>query len=720
MHTLSSRKPPARNNSNKRALLHNHQPNNTEDKKSSVEQNSLYLIHHPTMPRPTRSSSSSSSRRRGGNQSSNNDTGGGRSNAAAARRELPAQVRERQRAVAEREAARLARPEQRKVSTLGHADRKKSAVTSTPFGILATSRNSSTEQQDTTTTWCGPFTVARQMMAAREEAKRKREAEEEEENQTMQHPLNAIMEEVSAEQKSKQHPSVLWKSRLVTPDRAAAKGSKKPKSSRVSLPVAVEGKKIPSLYQLCVDFVVRNFEHVESLGNGIDHSIRTTIAKELAGLNRFDAIALNALVEPDMEALELVDCADIPQEALCDVLTKTARYGGLRYLALDQAGRCFGSKAVETLLNPHHLRKHLATDNQQQQPTIPLFALSIGGAYLLRDADASKLIAALSPTLQSLAWKACPLLGLEMCKAISSVFGQPKHTLLEFSLEDMTLSRESWEALAGQKDDKPAASSNSSSGWQCNLKSLSLKRVMGLQDDIVISILSGAPNLEHLDLSDNHELTDACLGPLRSIHAYSTLSSSPLRTLHLSNLKQLSSIGLETLFTHGLEGMGPPPQLKVLSLNHLDAQAVTDQVMESVIQSASRKPSDNTTSGSSAASSGLSLLGGLVRLELQGSAITDNTLEQIAATSAKTLEYFNVSFCPHISNQGLGYLVDQVGTQLDQVQIWGCAQITEEFWNGHRRVVGGGGSGGNNVGMVVPLKITGAWMKKSGISSIRS
>ncbi|CAB9507910.1 LRR [Seminavis robusta] len=614
-------------------------------------------------------------------------------------RQLPSAVRARQRAIAEREAARLARPERRATSTLGHADRKKSAVTSTPFGILASS-NASAGAEEESTGWCGPFTVARQMIAAREDIKRQREADMEDTaaaGTDENHPLDQAMQELEEEKRKRAHPSLQWKSRVVTPDAAAATTNKK-KKQRIQLPTQSQNKnKIPSLYQLCVDFVVTNFDHVEALGN-VGHDIRTSIAHSLASQNRLDATALAALTEDHLEALELVDCADIPQDALVDCIQNKASQS-LRYLQLDQAGRCFGKQTVETLIG------------NKKKGSVPLFALSIGGAYLLKDDDAARLIAALSSTLQSLAWKACPLLGMEFCKSIPANFGgatTQQTTLLEFSLEDITLSRESWEALIIQND------SDGTDGykWQRNLKSLTLKRVTNLQDDLVVSLLQGAPNLEHVDLSDNYDLTDATLAALRPS------SGSCLRSLHLYHLRKLTSVGLETLFTPGLEGMGPPPQLKVLNLSHASVDAVTDNVMELVLQSASMKTHTTTT----AVDAGLSLLGGMVRLELQGAAITDTTLERLVATSAKTLEYLQVSFCPHITDQGLGYLVDSLGNQLEEVQIWGCAQITEKFWNGHARavLVEGDKPGGTSFAAVVPLQITGAWMKKSGIASIRS
>ena len=76
-------------------------------------------------------------------------------------RVLPAAVRDRNRAVAEREASRLARPERRRVGSLGHATKSKSAVTSTPSGVHVLPKEADTEEE--LQEWCGPFSVARQV-----------------------------------------------------------------------------------------------------------------------------------------------------------------------------------------------------------------------------------------------------------------------------------------------------------------------------------------------------------------------------------------------------------------------------------------------------------------------------------------------------------------------------------------------------------------------------
>jgi hypothetical protein len=69
-------------------------------------------------------------------------------------------IRQRHRAVAEREASRLARPEHRDIGAIGHASKSKSAVTSTPFGI---STGMQSTLHDDKQEWCGPFSVARQV-----------------------------------------------------------------------------------------------------------------------------------------------------------------------------------------------------------------------------------------------------------------------------------------------------------------------------------------------------------------------------------------------------------------------------------------------------------------------------------------------------------------------------------------------------------------------------
>jgi hypothetical protein len=89
-----------------------------------------------------------------------------------------------------------------------------------------------------------------------------------------------------------------------------------------------------------------------------------------------DGAAFCAIAETGIESLELIDCAQITHEQLSDTL-KALIPSGLQYLLLHHAGRCFGTKAVQTILSI---------------PVSTLFAISISGAYLLTYANAASLI----------------------------------------------------------------------------------------------------------------------------------------------------------------------------------------------------------------------------------------------------------------------------------------------------------------------------------------
>lgn len=597
-----------------------------------------------------------------------------------ATRSVAAHVRDRQRAVAEREASRLARPEQRVESTLGHADRKKSAVNSTPFGVLV-KQGKDGGRAAVDSEYCGPFNIARQFIAEREEARRQ-EQEEMDEEQRMSHPLDEAMEEIDMEKKRKAHPSLQWKSRL--PASNVANQSIYAKRQRRA-EVQLRGRAVPSLFQLCVSFLVENFEYVESLGD-VGNSIRTEVIKELVAADKLNGQSFRTVAETGIEALEVVDCSQITPDDLSQTLRELVP-SGLRYLVLDQCGRCFGSRSIDALVSSF-----------SDSPNANLFALSIGGAYLLKDEDASKIIKAASRTLSSIQFKACPLLGKEFTRSISDSFASTESSkLLELSLEDLNLDKESLEIMLA----KPEALKD--------LKSLSLRRIEGLDDDIVLKILQHAQNIESLDLSSNLTLTDNALSGIRN-------HCGALRALNLSGLKHLTCGGLEALFLH-VPGTSPPPMLTSVDLGNCYSEAVTDDVIDLVAQAATRRrdadgsntdDASNTRKSARGVEGQRDLFGGLVRLDIQGSVkVTDTALEHLVTTSAKTLQELNLSFCPNITDKGLGYLIDRCSDQLGKIDIWGCAQLSDESLDGHRRVDD------------PTLAIVGAWMKKNTSRTIR-
>ena len=309
--------------------------------------------------------------------------------------------------------------------------------------------------------------------------------------------------------------------------------------------------------------------------------------------------------------------------------------------------------------------------------------MAIGGAYLLKDDDAANIIAGIQGTLQSVGFKACPLLGENLC---NSLLNSKELRLRELSLEDLKFSDQAWSTLV--------EAATTTQFWSSHLESLRLRRLDGLTDEKLESLLAKPSALAALDLGLNYHLSDASLAAIRASHSCGSLSE-----LRLPGLKLLTATGLEALFTH-IPNMGPPPRLKLLDLGQCDHEAVTDPVIELVAQASAPAPSVAPTRSS--------YTSGLAHLNIQGSSlVTDNSLEVLVATCGQTMAELSVSFCTQLTDQGLGYFVDKCGMQLKTLEVWGLAQLSEVFFDGHKRVKD------------PSLRIVGAWMKANSVFAIR-
>lgn len=605
------------------------------------------------------------------------------------RKRLPTHVQRRNRSVAEREASRLARPDRPSVRSLAHANRDKSAVSSTPFGIgnfkgTSSASSSALENESATTDWCGPFSVARQMIAAREEARklRENEREEEEEKSSESHPLDAVLQAAILQNKIKANPSMTWRGKFVEIKDSSGKAENLyQKRSRRYKRQKLTGEKdfssqksdrIPSLYDQCVKFIVDNFESVEALGLMVDSTIRRSICQALVSKGRMNGAAFDTLAEKGIETLEITDCVSVTQEAMVEALEKLVP-AGLRALILNHAGRAFGTNAVDAIL---------------RSPSSGLFALSISGAYLLKDLDASKLVAKFSRTLSSIEFNACPLIGLDLCSSLSTHFSSSADSslLLELSLREIPLTRDQLMSLGRSSDALR------------NLRSISLRQMDAMDDEALARILESTQgNLKFIDLSNNVNLTDESLLCIRQYNSKGNLS-----VLNLCGLKNLSAIGLEAFFTFGIDGLPNPPNLRTLDLSSCEFSAVNENVVNLAISASALKRSQDNDKGLlkvDTSKKDLSALGGLVSLNVSNSSVTDKVMENLALTCASSLKLLKVNFCPNISDNGLGYLVSKCGMQFSSVEIWGCAQISDAFLDGHHR------AGCHS------FEIEGAWMK---------
>ena len=718
---------------------------------------------------------------------------------------LPSDMRQRMRSVAEREASRLARPDVSLQNTLGHASRDKSAVSSCPTGIgsfvrrsagtgtgtgngsSSSSSNSQGRQQQQE--WCGPFSVARQMIAAREEVRKRRELElqQQEEEKKENHPLDAIVRDIDLEQKRRANPSLTWRSKIHKIDNdkdgngngnGNSNGNsengkqdnlyyKRQKRYRQQNSIQSQNdnpiintsqkrtNKIPSLFELCINFISQNFSSVEALGPMVDSHIRTQICNKLVGNGTFNGAAFDTLAEEGIETLEITDCTEVTGEQMVDALEMLVK-GGLRALILTHCGRCFGKGAVDAIVNSiavaeeseDRSEEHLEGKQQQQWDQFDqgcaLFALSISGAYLLKDEDAARLVERTKGSLSSIEFKACQLLGKDLCACIATHFSSQevangndnnnsgnRNALLELSFQDVPLNNSHFQTLA------------STNALQ-NLQSLSLCQMHSLHDATLFKILSTTNgNLENINLTNNIHLTDETLSSIRRCN-----HKGKLKSLKLGGIRNFTAAGLEAFFTFGIEGLPQPPVLRVLDLSHGDFEAVNEVVVGLAIRASALKQTAeiadwdalqskttgttkttiSTTASTTASTSTstststtahtstfkarnselLSALGGLASLDISGSSVNDKNMEELSVFCNTTLAELKISFCPHVSDLGLGYLVSKCGNQLASLEIWGNAQISDVFLDGHDRVSGRG------------LVIEGAWMKESaGMGSRR-
>jgi hypothetical protein len=469
------------------------------------------------------------------------------------------------------------------------------------------------EQQEE---WCGPFSVARQMIAAREEARQLREEKLAESNNES-HPLDDWTQIALEKKRRLENPSMNWVSRRQRMNDTRADdgndvikdnyyASRRRRFSQQKILGNGVNNCVPSLFQKCVNIIVDNFESIDSLGM-IDHSIRRALCERLVACGKMNGAAFDVIAELGVETLELVDCAQVTHDQFCDAL-RVLLPSGLRALMLNHCGRCFGSQAVQVI-------------SDINKDELNLFAIALGGAYLLKDEDIAKLIGAASGTLSSIDLTACPLIGTQFCQALgvhySSVGGG---TLLELSLQNIPLTKEALLSLGASSDALQ------------NLKNLKVKEMECVDDEVISIILSSIDHgtLEGIDLSGNNQLTDEILPCIRRCN-----SNGNLRALLLSGLKNLTAVSLEIFFTP-IDDLPPPPMLRKLDLSQCSYDgSVNDAVLSLAARAASFKRSltdaknDDSDNPNPESLVGISSLMGLVHVNIGSSCITDKVRSSI-------------------------------------------------------------------------------------------
>jgi hypothetical protein len=120
--------------------------------------------------------------------------------------------------------------------------------------------------------------------------------------------------------------------------------------------------------------------------------------------------------------------------------------------------------------------------------------------------------------------------------------------------------------------------------------------------------------------------------------------------------------------------MPPPPMLRTLDVG--DYEAVTDDVMELAVQATLMN----------------------CATDVQDRLLSPCDFECLVLTCASSEQDLNVAFVPNVTDADLA-TQDKVSTQHENHHL-GCAQLTDEFLDGHRRVDD-------------TLELNGVWMKKN-------
>ena len=210
------------------------------------------------------------------------------------------------------------------------------------------------------------------------------------------------------------------------------------------------------------------------------------------------------------------------------------------------------------------------------------------------------------------------------------------------------------------------------------LRSLDLSSSVECSDAVIASVFGRGTGyrIEHLNLS-NTGITDLSLQRIRAA------CGGALRSLEIDRCKEITNDGL-VVFLKEEEELGEVIRLKRAIFSHCgnSSDAVNDEVVDLLCRNSSSV--------------------GLVTLDLSGGGqgVSDLSMESVVAHCKKTIASVDCSFCHKVTDKGVGYLVQECGG-LKKLSVWGLAQLTDDFHDGHKRV--GDGS----------FVVEGSWMKKT-------
>ncbi|KAJ9183745.1 hypothetical protein P3X46_007557 [Hevea brasiliensis] len=288
---------------------------------------------------------------------------------------------------------------------------------------------------------------------------------------------------------------------------------------------------VPSLQELCMNVLVKNYEAVTSLEH-IPDALRHRLCRLLCDCRKMNCHFLDLLVRGSPTEIRVKDCSWLTEEEFVKCF-EDCDTSNLTVLQLDQCGRCM----------PDYVLPATLARSSRSLPV--LITLSLAGACRLSDVGLSLLVSS-APTIRSINLSQCSLLTSTSIDTLADSLGS---VLRELYIDDCQ-SLDPMLILPALKKFE-------------HLEVLSLAGNPTVCDDFVRQfVVACGHNMKELVLANCVKLTDSSMKIIAE-------TCPGLCALHLDNLRKLTDSGLGYL-ANGCRGI----QTLKLCLNAFSDEAI--------------------------------------------------------------------------------------------------------------------------------------------------
>lgn len=526
----------------------------------------------------------------------------------------------------------------------------KTDISTTPTGTL---RNSLLPQSRETAeeSWPGPFSTAKSILENRELALKKREEK-----------LKAIKEGIPDSVYRDDEDADIYEKTL-----SKLSWNPQPSTSKYIY-------NVPTLNELCLQSIAKSihlYENISVLSPEQQDRLMEILMKRK--VLTFENIL--KFISPYSTSIKFLDCSELTDDMLLQIIEincglETSKdfdesiqevdknqkskankdqekdldlqhHGKLHSLVLNYCGRCFTDKVSSGIIR-------FLTDNIE--------VLSLSGCYKLSNEALSRLVYDCCETLLAVNISYNNILNSQGIKSFSSLksltslslnyntqlIDSDLLSLLPLNQEDLPLPFLKEVSFIGLTEVKETFFIQflKSYGRQLTLLDLSNNTLL-VTDETIIAIRSYCTAIETLNLNSLYRVSLMAWTGLFIVQNFDSLSSTENNINNQTNSYQIQSLG------------------KIQHVSLKGNIAILDECMLELCKNYGKY---------------------LISLNINGcNSITDKTLVALSLHSNFTLSTIDISFVRSVTENGLGYLLEQC-PQLNHLSIWGCTQISKKLY----------------------------------------